>query len=83
MKNQYTVCGYKITTDTQFQNERYGITPKLEMQFESLYYQAQDKNNKKVIDKLTELIIEYPSVPILKNYLSVAYNVQGQKGKAI
>lgn len=83
MKNQYKVNGYNITTDAQFQNKRYGVTPELEKMFERLYVAIQDKNNKRIIGELTQLIVQYPTVPILKNYLSVAYNVQGKKEKAI
>ncbi|MDQ3050368.1 MAG: hypothetical protein M3Q95_05740, partial [Bacteroidota bacterium] len=83
MKNKFSVSGFQITTDPQFQNKRYGITRELEKQFEQLYNATQDKNNKKIIGKLTQLIIEYPTVPILKNYLSIAYNVQGRYEKAL
>jgi len=75
MKNKLKTYGYNITTDPQFQNKRFGITPELQKQFTSLYFESQDKTNNKIIEKLTELIIKYPTVPILKNYLSIAYNV--------
>ncbi|MBA3283509.1 MAG: hypothetical protein H0U27_00425, partial [Nitrosopumilus sp.] len=83
MKNKFSVSGFQITTDPQFQNKRYGITRELEKQFVRLYNETQDKSNKKIINKLTQLIIEYPTVPILKNYLSIAYNVQGRYEKAL
>ena len=50
---------------------------------EQLFFEAQDKKNKKIIDKLTRLIIKYPTVPILKNYLSAAYNIRGNYRKSI
>jgi len=83
MENQFKTYGYHITTDPTFQNEKFGITPELEKQFEQLFFEAQNKNNKKIINKLTELIIRYPRVPHLKNYLSVAYNVRGKHEKAV
>lgn len=83
MKEQFIVGGYKITTNPKFQNNRYGITPELDKQLGSLAVECQNKNNKKMIGKLTELIIQYPTVPLLKNFLSVAYNVQGNYEKAI
>ena len=83
MKNKLKTYGYNITTDPQFQNKRFGITPELQKQFTSLYFESQDKTNNKIIEKLTELIIKYPTVPILKNYLSIAYNVQGKHEKAL
>lgn len=82
MKEQYIISGYHITTDPDFQNEKYGVTPELQEQLEDLYYEAQDKNNKKIIAKLTDLILKYPTVPILKNYLSVAYNFRENHKKA-
>lgn len=83
MKEQFTISGYNITTDPQFQNERFGNAPELVKQMETLFFEAQDKKNKKVIDKLTNLIIQYPKSPQIKNYLSVAYNVQEKYDKAI
>jgi len=83
MKEQFIVNGYNITTNPKFQNKRYGITPELDKQLGSLAIECQNKNNKKMIGKLTELIIQYPTVPLLKNFLSVAYNSQGNYEKAI
>jgi tetratricopeptide (TPR) repeat protein len=83
MRQQFNIGGYHITTDPQFQNERFGITPELTRQLESLYYEAQNRNDKKIIAKLTQLILQYPSVPQLKNYLSVAYNSHGKTEKAM
>ncbi len=82
MNQQFTVSGYNITTDPQFQNERFGNSPELAKQMETLFFEAQDEKNKKVIDKLTHLIIQYPKSPQIKNYLSVAYHVQGKFAKA-
>ncbi|MBA4408363.1 MAG: DUF1186 domain-containing protein [Bacteroidota bacterium] len=83
MKDHLIKLGYKITTDSQFQNKRMGITPELHQQLETLGYECQDKKNKKIVDKLTHLIIQHPTVPILKNYLVVAYNTLGNYKKAI
>ena len=83
MKEQFIVCGYNITTSPQFQNKRFGVTPELHKQLGTLALECQNKKNKRMIDQLTQLIIKYPSVPMLKNYLSVAYNVQGNHKKAI
>lgn len=83
MKEQFTVSGYNITTSPQFQSKRFGITPELEKQLGSLGLEIQNKKNKKMIDQLTQLILKYPTVPQLKNYLSVAYNAQGNYKKAM
>jgi tetratricopeptide (TPR) repeat protein len=83
MEKNYIKSGYHITTDTKFQSKRYEVSPELENQLEQLFIESQEKNNKKIIEKLTQLIIQYPKVPILKNYLSTAYSVQGKYEKAI
>lgn len=83
MTDQFITYGYHITTDAKFQNIKFGITPELEKQLESLGTEAQNKKNKKIIDKLTQLILKYPKSPQLKNFLSVAFNVQGKHQKAI
>lgn len=83
MKDQVITYGYHITDDSHFQDKRFGITPELRKQLEPLGYESQDKKNKKIINKLTQLIVQYPTVPILKNYLSVAYNIRGNYKKAM
>lgn len=83
MASQFKASGYNITTDPDFQNERFGNTEALISQFNELFIEAQNKKNKKIIDRLTKLIIKYPKSPQLKNFLSVAYNVQGNYKKAI
>lgn len=83
MKTQFIKIGYNITTDSQFLNKNFGNTPELVKQLESLLYEARDKKNKKIIDKLNGLIIRYPESPQLKNFLSVAYSVRGKYKKAM
>lgn len=83
MEDRYKIFGYEITTDSQFQSKRFGVTPELSRQLEALGMQSQDPKNKKIIEKLTQLILQYPTVPVLKNYLSVAYNVQGNHPKSV
>lgn len=74
---------YEITTDSKFQNERLGITPELERQLESLALRCQDPKDKSILDKLSRLIEQYPKVPMLKNFLSVAYEVKGNRKKSL
>ncbi len=73
---------YKITDDTDYQNQRYGITPALHRQLESLAIEVHNKKNTKVIDRIMRLIEEFPGIPMLKNYLSVAYSVRGNYEKS-
>jgi tetratricopeptide (TPR) repeat protein len=83
MEDKFKTFEYQISTDPKFQNKDFGITPDLERQLESLAIGCRDRKNKKIIDKLTQLIIQYPTVPMLKNYLSVAYDVQENHKKAM
>jgi tetratricopeptide (TPR) repeat protein len=82
MNEQFQLDGFEITKDPKFQNKKYGITSELESQFASLFSQCQHPKNNKIIEKLTELIVKYPAVPILKNYLSTVYNNLGNYKKA-
>lgn len=82
MESQFIKVGYNITTDPQFQNKRYSIPPALQKQLESLAIESQKKSTSKLIEKLNQLIIQYPTVPQLKNYLAMAFHVQGNKRKA-
>lgn len=82
MEDRYKSFGFEITTDPSFQNKRYGVTPELEKLLGTLAVECQTRKDQKIIDKLTHLIIQYPGVPMLKNYLSVTYNLQGNIQKA-
>ena len=82
MKERFKKFGYIITTDPSFQDEKYGIDKFLRNQLERIGRKALDKKNTQIIDELTDLIVKYPLNPILKNYLSVAYNVRGNYEKA-
>jgi hypothetical protein len=83
MNTRYLESGCHITTDPKFQNKRYGIPPELEKQLEELGIESRDNATSKTIEKLTQLIVKYPTVPQLKNYLSVAHNAQANYKKAI
>lgn len=83
MSEQFIKYGYYITTDSSFQNKRYGIPPELEKQLETLAVKSQKGASPKMIDHLHQLIEKYPTVPQLKNYLSVAFNAQGNYEKAV
>jgi hypothetical protein len=60
MNERYQVYGYEITTDPSFQNKKYGVTPELAGQFESLHRKSMQPGDGKIIDQLTWLIIQYP-----------------------
>lgn len=73
---------YSITSNPDFQDEIYEITPSLKAQFESLHYESIDPKNKTIVEKLIHLVIQHPYTPMLKNFLSVAYKTQNNIDKA-
>jgi hypothetical protein len=81
MTSRYKSFSYEITTDPEFMNDKFGITPELFRQFETLHHKAL-KGGSKIIERLILLIEKYPDVPQLKNYLSVAYINNGNIEKA-
>ncbi len=83
MSEQFIKHGYHITTDPSFQNKRYSIPPELEKQLETLAVKSKKGSSPKMIDHLHQLIEKYPTVPQLKNYLSVAFHAQGNYEKAV
>lgn len=78
MEDNYTINGYNITTDPEMNRERYGITPQLQKHIDKLYFECKERKNKKVIGKIKQLIGQYPGVPQLKNFLTIAYLTQGR-----
>lgn len=82
MNKQFSVSGYNITTNPDFQNEKFGNSPALIAQMESLNFEASNPNDNKIINKLLDLIAQYPTSPQLKNYLSLAYIVRNNYSKA-
>lgn len=82
MEDRYRVLGFEITTDPSFQDQRYGVTPELKKLLGTLAVECHTRKDQLLIDKLTNLIVKYPKIPMLKNYLSVAYNMRGNIQKA-
>lgn len=62
MEDKFKAYGYQITTDPQFQNKRLGISPELAKQLGLIGIECKNKN--------TQLIIQYPTVPVQKTLLS-------------
>ena len=83
MSEQFIKHGYHITTNPSFQNKQYGIPPELEKQLETLAVNSQKGASRKMVEHLHQLIEKYPTVPQLKNYLSVAFHAQGNYEKAV
>jgi len=83
MNGQFDFHGYRVSTDPLFTHNRLGISRILASELEDAAMQCQDPKNKYIIGRLMRLIDQYPDVPMLKNYLSVAYNAHGEYKKAM
>jgi len=81
MESRFKEFNYTITTDPKYLNAETGITEELFRQMSELHRSAL-KGGKKNIEKITRLIEQYPDVPQLKNYLSVAWMNSGNIDKA-
>ena len=73
--------GYQITDDPRFADERLGLTPQLNRLMDRLYIQAREGGSH-VIKELKQLVAKHPEVPLLKNFLMVAYGNSGYDDKA-
>ena len=73
MTERYKHIEYEITDDPDYLFDLYQVPQELRRQFPSLYPEAL-KGGEKVIRRIKKLIEQYPNVPQLKNYLSVAYH---------
>jgi tetratricopeptide (TPR) repeat protein len=82
MSDRYKLFGYEITTDKKFMDVEFGISPELQLQFESLNFEMV-KGGEMILNRLLGLIEKYPNVPHLKNFLIVAYSNSGDDEKAI
>lgn len=82
MEERFEYYGYELTNDPEFLNKKSGITPDLFRQMESLHHKALEGGEKN-IEYLLNKIEQYPNVPQIKNYLSVAYMNTDNKDKSI
>jgi hypothetical protein len=80
MKNTELIS-YNITGEPDLINTLFSIPYELEIQLQDLQKLAL-KGKKSSIKKFHRLIEKYPNVPILKNYLSTAYQSMGNMDKA-
>jgi tetratricopeptide (TPR) repeat protein len=75
------ITEYEITT-APIEDRRYRRLPDhIKDAFERLHYQAQSQPHK-AIPELLSWIEQYPDIPLLYNYLSVAYSAAGQNAEA-
>jgi hypothetical protein len=64
--------GYKITTNPEYRDKEYAMTPELKERMEELYFLAHS-GEKSDVKTFLELIEKHPRNPQLKNYLSTLY----------
>jgi tetratricopeptide (TPR) repeat protein len=82
MGDRYKLFNYEITTDKNFMDVDFGITPDIHRLLESFYFKTA-KGGGKIIKQLIGLIEQYPHVPHFKNYLMIAYCNSGNDNKAM
>ena len=80
MSERFRFYNYTISTDPHLLDEISHITPELHSMMETLHKKVQ-KGGEKNIRYVKKLIEQYPRVPQLKNYLSVAYMNSGMEEK--
>lgn len=72
---------FKITDDTYYFDENYGLTIEIKDQLDAISPEAL-KGKKETISHLERLCAKYPAVPYFKNLLGVAFTASGRKMKA-
>ncbi len=71
----------EITHDPVIEPNYRRLPTKVKARINALHYLAQEKPQS-TLSELHELIKKYPNVPILRNYLCVAYSLLGETEKA-
>jgi tetratricopeptide (TPR) repeat protein len=72
---------YEITSEPVLEPSYKRLPSSVKDAIDRLYYESQ-KHPRQAIPELVELIEKYPHVPVLYNYLSIAYSCSGQMEKA-
>lgn len=72
---------FKITDDTHYFDEKYGLTQEIKDQLDAISPEAL-MGKKETISRLERLCAKYPAVPYFKNLLGVAFTASGWKMKA-
>jgi tetratricopeptide (TPR) repeat protein len=75
------IVEYEITLEP-IEDRQYKRLPcQVKDAVERLHHEVQ-KHPRQAIPELVDLVKQYPKIPMLYNYLSVAYSQAGQRGKA-
>ena len=81
MENQFKRNDFEITTDPDLFREIMNIPPELQDHMNQLHRKAK-KGGMKNIEYIKRKIKQYPNVPTLKNYLSIALENTGNEEKS-
>jgi tetratricopeptide (TPR) repeat protein len=76
----YTI-EYEVTSEPILDRDYKRLPKKVQDAIERLHYESQ-RRPREAIPELLELIEKYPDVPVLYNYLGIAYSRSGQLEKA-
>jgi tetratricopeptide (TPR) repeat protein len=82
MTGPQQLFGFSIAYDKEFVSDLFSIPHELRPSLESLHNDAL-KGSGRIIQRLHKLVGQYPLVPQLKNYLSVAYFNSGRTEEAL
>ncbi len=72
---------YEVTTEPIYTSDYNQLPRRAQAIMDQLYYQVHT-HPREAIPKIKKLIEKYPDMPMLYNYLSVAYNRSGQQKKS-
>jgi tetratricopeptide (TPR) repeat protein len=81
MKDHLQFFSYKITGDNDEPDHKYHYSQQIEDLLHDTYVKVKKGKFRKPIP-LLKLVEKYPNVPAFKNYLTVYYNLNGNKEKA-
>ncbi|MCY7352195.1 MAG: hypothetical protein LH606_16270 [Cytophagaceae bacterium] len=73
------LLSYKITWDAIDDGT---VPPELRPQLAELYETVRHRPDRALVERLRQLVRQYPNAPALKNYLMLAYVQTGQKSRA-
>jgi hypothetical protein len=82
MSSRYKSFTYEITTNPEYLNDKFGITPELFRQFETLHHKAL-KGGDKIIERLILLIEKYLRSLTLKITCQLPIKIQARWRKPL
>ena len=76
MDYNFKLQDIKITEDPTFTGKLYGVNENIVGKFQEIRDRIEKLKDKKIIVELIKMIEEHPEVPMLKNYLAIAYTLR-------